>query len=127
REGIKFGVGLSPMGLGTSLKDDDRSKLIEKIGLLKNLGVDILGLFFDDMPVTDNLLLTQKEVTLLAHEIYPTGLIFCPSYYTEDPILDKVFGNRPSGYVKGLKAHIPAGVDICWTGPKVISPEITDE
>ena len=126
QEGILFGVGLSPMGLGISLKDEDRSKLKEKISLLKNLGVDILGLFFDDMPVTDNLLSTQKEVVHLANEIYPQGLIFCPSFYTEDPILDKVFGNRPLGYVEGLKNHIPSNVEICWTGPKVISPEISD-
>ena len=126
KEGVSFGVGLSPMGLGTSLRDEDRLKLKEKISLLKNLGVDILGLFFDDMPVTDNLLSTQEEVVLLANEVYPQGLIFCPSFYTEDPILDKVFGNRPSGYVEGLKNHIPSNVEICWTGPKVISPEITD-
>lgn len=126
REGLLFGVGFSPMGLGISLSNEDRIKLKEKISLLKDLGVDILGLFFDDMPVTDNLLETQKEVVSLSHEIYPKGLIFCPSYYTEDPILDKVFGSRPIGYVEGLKTHIPSEVDICWTGPKVISPEITD-
>lgn len=127
QQGLLFGVGLSPMGLGLTLQNDDKTKLTEKITLLKNLGVDILGLFFDDMPVTDNLLSTQKEVVLLAHKIYPQGLIFCPSFYTEDPILDKVFGARPQGYVEGLKTHIPNSVDICWTGPKVISQEISDE
>jgi hypothetical protein len=57
----------------------------------------------------------------LALAFFPKGLIFCPSFYSYDPILDKVFGQRPAGYLEGLKDAIPQGVEICWSGPKVIS------
>lgn len=125
--GLEFGVAISPFGLGSSISQGDWSHLKEKFQILSELKLDYLGLFFDDMPSTDDLLKVQTEVVELARKYFPQGLIFCPSYYTFDPILDKVFGQRPIGYVEGLKSAIPANVDICWTGPKVISPEINRE
>lgn len=122
---LKFGVALSPFGLGSSISQTDWTHLREKFKALSDLKIDYLGLFFDDMPSTDDLLNVQTEVVKLALEYFPQGLIFCPSYYTFDPILDKVFGHRPVGYVEGLKNSIPASVEICWTGPKVISEEIS--
>ncbi len=124
RKQLKFGVALSPFGLGRSISPVDWENLKNKFNLLAELKIDYLGLFFDDMPSTEDLLKVQAEVVKLALEYFPTGLIFCPSYYTYDPILDKVFGQRPVGYVEGLRDHIPLSVDICWTGPKVISEEI---
>ena len=123
--GIKFGLALSPFGLGTEISDEDWHFLKEKFKQLSELKIDYLGLFFDDMPSTNKLLEVQKSVVNLAMEYFPSGLIFCPSYYSFDPILDKVFGPRPLHYVEGLSDAIPAGVDICWTGPRVISDEIT--
>lgn len=125
--GLKFGVALSPFGLGRKISSEDWDHLQNKFKILAGLGLDYLGLFFDDMPSTEDLLKVQTEVVELALKYFPKGLIFCPSYYTFDPILDKVFGNRPLGYVEGLKDAIPQGVDICWTGPKVISEEIDRE
>lgn len=124
---LEFGVAISPFGLGSLISADDWSHLKKKFELLSDLNLDYLGLFFDDMPSTDDLLRVQTEVVKLALEYFPKGLIFCPSYYTFDPILDKVFGQRPAGYVEGLKDMIPENVEICWTGPKVISPEISRE
>jgi hypothetical protein len=125
--GIKFGVALSPFGLGSSISTEDWAHLKNRFLELSQLKIDYLGLFFDDMPSTDELLHVQTQVVDLALKFFPHGLIFCPSYYTYDPILDKVFGQRPAGYVEGLKDAIPYRVDICWTGPKVISEEITRE
>ena len=125
KKNLKFGVALSPFGLGRSVSPDDWQNLRSKFSLLADLKIDYLGLFFDDMPSTEDLLKVQTEVVKVALEYFPTGLIFCPSYYTYDPILDKVFGPRPLGYVEGLRDHIPSGVEICWTGPKVISDEIS--
>jgi hyaluronoglucosaminidase len=121
---LKFGVALSPFGLGSNISQEDWSLLAHKFQELSELKLDYLGLFFDDMPSTDDLLKVQKEVVDLALKYFPRGLIFCPSYYTYDPILDKVFGQRPAGYMEGLKT-LPPEVEICWTGPKVISEEIT--
>ncbi|MEN9846453.1 MAG: hypothetical protein RIS36_1600 [Pseudomonadota bacterium] len=119
--GVKFGVGCSPLALGSTLSISDRELLRTRFAQLSGLGVDYLGLFFDDMPVTDGMLAVQSEVIALALEFIPRGLIFCPSFYSYDPILEKVFGKRPPGYLEGLKDAIRPDVEICWSGPKVIS------
>jgi hyaluronoglucosaminidase len=124
--GIKFGVGFSPFGLGTSLTDDDKEALSEKLEILNKLGVDILGLFFDDMPVTANLAETQIETLNIVQKSFKQHIVFCPSYYTPDPILDKVFGQRPENYLNEIAEGVPQGVSIAWTGPKVISPVIDE-
>ena len=124
---LEFGVALSPFGLGSLISSADWTHLKQKFEILSQLKIDHLGLFFDDMPSTDDLLHVQSEVVQLALKYFPRGLIFCPSYYTFDPILDKVFGQRPVGYVEGLKNVISKDAAICWTGPKVISEEISRE
>ena len=126
-EGIKFGVGFSPFGLGTSLSFGDRAELANKSSLLNSLGVDILGLFFDDMPVTDKLAETQMKTLEIVRENFRRKIVFCPSFYTPDPILDKVFGQRPPDYIDEIACKVPSDVAIAWTGPKVISPMIDEE
>ncbi|MFP5387546.1 MAG: beta-N-acetylglucosaminidase domain-containing protein [Bacteriovoracia bacterium] len=126
-EGIKFGVGFSPFGLGTSLTADDKAMLMQKASQLEALGVDILGLFFDDMPVTEKLAETQLQTLDVVRKIFKGKIVFCPSFYTPDPVLDKVFGQRPPGYLDDLANKIPDEVAIAWTGPKVISPVIDKE
>ncbi len=122
--GIEFGVGISPMGLGKILTLSDFEMLEDKVGKLQELGLDILGLFFDDMPVTENLAATQIAVLKVVKKAFKGKIIFCPSFYTPDPILDKVFGQRPSNYLEDIAEGIPDNIAIAWTGPKVISPEI---
>lgn len=122
--GIKFGVGFSPFGLGAILTNDDKSQLEEKLSILNRIGIDVLGLFFDDMPVNDNLAATQIAALRFVQQHFAGKIIFCPSYYTPDPILDKVFGQRPVNYLNDIAIGISSDVSIAWTGPKVISPEI---
>lgn len=125
--GIRFGVGFSPFGLGTTLTAEDKSHLEEKLSLLNNLGIDLLGLFFDDMPTNDHLAETQIEALALIQKSFHQRIIFCPSYYTPDPILEKVFGKMPDRYLEKIAEGVPYGVSIAWTGPKVISPVIDQE
>jgi hypothetical protein len=124
---IQFGIGFSPFGLGRELTSDDKSLLNEKLKILNDLGINILGLFFDDMPTNENLALTQIEVLLSIKKIFKGHIIFCPSYYTPDPILDKVFGARPEHYLEDIAAGVPLDVSIAWTGPKVISIELNTD
>ncbi len=121
---VQFGIGFSPFGLGRELTSEDKSLLTEKLNIFNHLGINILGLFFDDMPTNDNLAETQIEVLLSIKKIFKGHIIFCPSYYTPDPILDKVFGQRPDHYLEKIATGVPQDVAIAWTGPKVISPEL---
>jgi hyaluronoglucosaminidase len=123
--GIKFGVAISPFGLGTALGEEDSAYLEEKMSILKNLNLDILGVFFDDMPVNENLASVQVEVLHLISQTFKRETIFCPTFYCFDPILEKVFGKKPEGYLEDVGENVPAQIEIAWTGPKVISPEIS--
>jgi len=127
KEGILFGVGFSPFGLGENLSENDKEELQRKLEIMGTLGIDILGLFFDDMPINENLAQTQIKALEVVRESFKNKIIFCPSYYTPDPILDKVFGERPKDYLKDIANGVPQDVALVWTGPKVISPEISEE
>lgn len=125
--GIQFGVGFSPFGLGTTLTEIDKKHLEEKLSILNDLQIDLLGLFFDDMPTNDHLAETQIEALAVIQKSFHQRIVFCPSYYTPDPILEKVFGKMPERYLEKIAEGIPRGVSIAWTGPKVISPSIERE
>lgn len=125
--GVSFGVGLSPFGLGESLKPEDEKLLLEKLRLLTQNGMKVLGIFFDDMPPSPNLARVQAQVTSVLKKEFPGEIVFCPSYYSFDPILEKVFGKMPDRYLEDIADLIPEDVSIAWTGPKVISPEIPVE
>lgn len=127
KEGVSFGVALSPFGLGRELTLEDEQSLHEKLSLLTQLGIDILGVFFDDMPSHENLAQVQALVVSSIRKSYQGKIVFCPSYYTFDPILEKVFGKMPENYLDDIARLIPEDIAMAWTGPKVISPEIPRE
>src|SRR5690606_27579028 len=52
-------------------------------------------------------------------------MIVCPTYYSDDPILDRVFGRRPEDYVSELGRLVDPRIDIFWTGEEVLSREIS--
>jgi hypothetical protein len=51
-------------------------------------------------------------------------LLCCPSYYSDDPVLDRAFGERPHNYLESLGAALSA-IEIMWTGEEVCSREIS--
>lgn len=53
-----------------------------------------------------------------------TRIYFCPSYYSDDPVLDRVFGQRPADYLSDLGRHLDPAVRVYWTGEEVCSKEI---
>ena len=67
----------------------------------------------------------QIEIVDCAAERTKAGrLIVCPSYYTDDPVLDRVFGQRPEGYLEALGKGLDPAIEIFWTGPRVCSTEM---
>lgn len=122
---VEFGIGLSPFGLGTDQNDD--LLLEEKIKILDDLGIQKLGLFFDDMEAHAQLAQYQLEALELVRVHFRSKVVFCPSFYSFDSILEKVFGKRPDRYWQDLQSFYPSEIDYIWTGNKVISPEISQD
>lgn len=120
--GIDFGVALSPFELHDHWTGPMRESLRRKVLRLEELGIRYLGLFFDDMKGAPDLAAKQAEIVEFTRSLTSSRIIFCPTYYSHDPILDKVFGARPEGYLERIGRDLHADVRICWTGAKVISP-----
>jgi hyaluronoglucosaminidase len=121
--GLAFGVGLTPLGAHHDYPRQ-RELLLAKVRLIDDaLAPDILAVLFDDMP-SDTQDLARLQLTI-AHDIAAhtraKRLIFCPSFYSTDPILEKVFGAMPLHYWPELGAGLDPQFDLFWTGPKVCS------
>ena len=122
--GLGWGVGLSPLGLVEALSSANRQRLREKIRYLDQFCPDILCILFDDMPRSiERLAAAQlsvvEDVLAITRARY---VVVCPSYYTTDPVLERVFGAMPPGYWSELGSGLPRGVGIFWTGERVCSP-----
>jgi hypothetical protein len=121
--GVRFGVGLSPYEIYRSFDDADRADLARKLAELDALGVSDLAILFDDMrgDLPD---LAQAQIAIMDWIGARTGasrLIFCPTYYSDDPLLDRAFGRRPEGYLETLGAGLDPAIGVFWTGEEVCS------
>ncbi len=135
--GLKWGIGFSPFNAYKSFNTHTKSILKKKLEEIFNLKPDILAILFDDMEGDVNKIAeTQVEIThyiaeyfsALSHDKNYTGrVLFCPTYYSYDPILEKVFGNSPAGYLEYIGKNLNSEIDIIWTGPMVRSESITVE
>lgn len=127
--GIRWGLGLSPAGAQAKFTDADRQALESKLAEIAQLNPDILWVLFDDLPAGNpNLATNQVAVVESVRKQLPAvKLAVCPSYYSDDPILEEVFGARPVGYFEDLAAGLPKDVEILWTGPKVISDSYSED
>lgn len=124
--GVRFGVGLTPFEL-YDLDESSRSALVTKLRLIDDIGVDDLGLLFDDMR-GDVPNLAKKQIAIVDWVAAHTGasrIIVCPSYYSDDPVLDRVFGDRPRNYLQDLGRAIDTRIEMFWTGEEVISREFS--
>jgi hypothetical protein len=123
---VSFGVGFSPLGLVESFNADNKARLADKLTEIDSLSPDIFCLLFDDMP-GDNKDLASIQLAIAEFvfaRVKAERCIVCPSYYTIDPVLEKVFGARPQGYWESLGKGLDPSLDIFWTGNQVISPSI---
>ena len=125
--GVQFGVGLSPFEVYQEFGATQRNRLSAKLQRLNELELDYLGLFFDDMKGEDDLALKQSEIVAFVAARTKAKLLFCPTYYSLDPILDKVFGTRDPDYLSQLAQNIAPEIELLWTGPKVIAEDITSD
>lgn len=122
---IRFGVGLSPYGAHIDFDEEAKVAMAAKIKHLNLIGTDDLVIMFDDMR-GDFADLAERQAEIVAFAIgHSTASQFfmCPSYYSDDPLLDRVFGLRPNNYLETLGRLIDPRVFIYWTGEEVCSRE----
>jgi hyaluronoglucosaminidase len=138
---IDFVYGFHPgKGLCFSDKTPIRT-LVAKARRFYDAGIQTFAVLFDDIPShlefnTDRKnfrnSLALAEATWL-HEIQAkqpgqwkdVEWWICPSYYTPDPLLVRVFGRFETNFLEILGEYLPATVACFWTGPSVVSKEIS--
>jgi hypothetical protein len=120
---IAFGIGLSPFELHATWNQRAENLLRDKIRTLHELNFSYLGLFFDDMRGAPGLAEKQIEIVEYVQSVTEKTILFCPTYYSGDPILDKIFGQRPTDYLEKI-GTLPEKIQIFWTGDKVVSKTI---
>jgi hyaluronoglucosaminidase len=125
--GVRFGMGLTPYDLHQQFDEAARDALSRKLDTLEQLGVVDLGILFDDMRgELPDLAARQVEIVdWISSRTSAARIIVCPSYYSDDPVLDRAFGNRPAGYLEELGRRLDPGIEIFWTGEEVCSREIS--
>ena len=125
--GVRFGVGLSPFELFNKFDDEARQVLAHKLAFFDQLGLDELAILFDDMQGSGpQMAQTQVDIVHWIAARSAAGRIsVCPTYYSDDPVLDRVFGQRPAGYLQTLGRALDPAIQIFWTGEEVCSREIS--
>lgn len=128
-QGVEWGLGFSPFGLQQQWTDSSRRELRDKLRQIKVLRPDILGILFDDMRGDiDGLAALQSEIVaeVMASDV-ARRYILCPTYYSFDPVLEQLFGQRPEQYWQDLGHMLDPEVGIFWTGDYVCSTAYSPE
>lgn len=125
---LRFGVGLSPVGLQSDPDEKGLTALERRLREFNDLGVDDLVLLFDDQPGVDIAALAARQADIVHRAAGITTaqrIFFCPTYYSEDPRLDHVFGPRPADYLVDLGNLLDRSIRVYWAGEEICPAEIT--
>lgn len=121
--GLAFGVGLTPFEVFLDYDAAAREQLRAKVRQLNELGCEMLCILFDDMrgEVPRLAQLQARIVTDITGWSDARHHLFCPTYYSFDPLLARVFGAPPPGYLEDIGRLIDPGIGMFWTGEVVCS------
>ena len=122
---MRFGIGLTPFGAHLDFSTGCKAALRAKVAQLDAIGIDQMAILFDDMD-GDLPDLAQRQVDIAGFIMdcsLAKSFFLCPSYYSDDPLLDRVFGPRPKDYLEDLGRLLDSDVAIYWTGEEVCSRE----
>ena len=141
RTQIDFVYGFHP-GEGLYFGDDRAiSILLRKARRFYDVGVRAFAVLFDDIPsrLSDprdrrafKNSLARAEGTWMGKIIAAQPVNWsavewwiCPSYYSEDTLLERVFGKFEPEFLETLTQYLPPNIPCLWTGPSVVSKNIT--
>lgn len=126
RQGLRFGLAVSPVGAQRCFNDRARRALSERVAQMVDIGIDDLVMLFDDeRSDTPALAARQAEVAeFAAARASNARVFFCPTWYSDDPLLDAMFGQRPPDYLAELGRTLDAAVAVYWAGPQICPAEI---
>lgn len=126
QRGLRFGIGLSPVDLHRGTRASDWDALAARLAELDAIGVDDLVLGFDDARGDRAGLATEQAriADYAAGRSRASRVLVCPTYYSDDPLLDHLFGARPAGYLAELGAALDARIGVYWAGPEICPREI---
>ncbi|MEM6545928.1 MAG: beta-N-acetylglucosaminidase domain-containing protein [Pseudomonadota bacterium] len=124
--GLRLHLGLSPFEAYANYDVQTRQSLRDKLLQLEATGCTALAILFDDMSGrAESLASRQLEIVWDVQQWFPNWVLaVCPTYYSDDPVLDRLFGPRPTAYLDELALGLPEQVSVFWTGPKVCSDRI---
>ena len=124
---ISLGIGISPYEIYTAYTNSEKIQLRAKIEKISELNPTFISVLFDDMQGNfKDLASIQADI---ANDIYSwsthSKVLFCPTYYSFDPILESVFGKKPINYHETLGELLHHDIGVLWTGTEVCSEEIS--
>ena len=133
--GLRFIYALSP-GLDIRFgRDEDQACLRARFEQMLGLGCEHFALLFDDIPDR----MHEEDATRwasfasaqcgAANGVYRwvrgqrpgARFLFCPTPYC-GRMVDRQLGGP--GYLDTVGRELDAGIDVCWTGPEIVSREI---
>ena len=127
--GIEFGVGFSPYEIYLAPFSLEVKKLLQnRIDAFNRIGVDKFAILMDDMK-GDLPGLAERQIEVVNWIVSRSSakqFVFCPTYYSLDPVLEKKFGRMPEGYFAQLGKELDRKVSMFWTGELVCSKSYSE-
>jgi protein O-GlcNAcase/histone acetyltransferase len=136
QRGLRFVYGLSP-GLDIHYgREAEATRLRERFEQMFALGCDDVALLFDDIPDALDPSDLQRWGSLASAQCHTANALFastrerrplsrfmfCPTAYCGRMAAAKLGGD---GYLETVGRELLPGIDILWTGPEIVSREIT--
>jgi protein O-GlcNAcase/histone acetyltransferase len=133
---LRFIYALSP-GLDLRYAQEaDLDSLVKRFAQMQALGCRDFALFFDDIPDRQNTDDVRRWGSLAAAQCHVANamcrwarercaearFLFCPTAYC-GRMAARHFGGH--GYLASVGQELLPEIDVCWTGPEIISREIT--
>jgi hyaluronoglucosaminidase len=141
RHRIEFVYGFHPGKQLCFSTDEAVALLLRKAQRFYDAGVRVFAVLFDDIPSRLHYAADRKhfknslaraEATWLEKIVAQQPAAWkdvewwlCPSYYTPDPLLARVFGAFEPDFLDVLAECLPAGIACLWTGPAVVPKTIS--